>query len=120
MARYESIIDLIGDTPLVDISRLSPNPRVAILTKLEGANPGGSVKDRAAKAMVEEARRRWGRVDILHYNVGVSIAGGDAPLDEFTEAAFDRIDARRPAELLRSNLLRPVYHGKHGLRTLRV
>ena len=42
-------------------------------------------------AMVEAARRRWGRVDILHYNVGVSIAGGDAPLDEITEAAFDRI-----------------------------
>jgi NAD(P)-dependent dehydrogenase (short-subunit alcohol dehydrogenase family) len=42
-------------------------------------------------AMVETARRCWGRVDILHYNVGVSIAGGDAPLDEITEAAFDRI-----------------------------
>jgi NAD(P)-dependent dehydrogenase (short-subunit alcohol dehydrogenase family) len=42
-------------------------------------------------AMVEDARRRWGRVDILHYNVGVSIAGGDAPLDDITEAAFDRI-----------------------------
>jgi NAD(P)-dependent dehydrogenase (short-subunit alcohol dehydrogenase family) len=42
-------------------------------------------------AMVEAARTRWGRVDILHYNVGVSIAGGDAPLDQITEAAFDRI-----------------------------
>jgi NAD(P)-dependent dehydrogenase (short-subunit alcohol dehydrogenase family) len=42
-------------------------------------------------AMVEAARRRWGRVDVLHYNVGVSIAGGDAPLDEITETAFDRI-----------------------------
>ncbi len=42
-------------------------------------------------AMVETAERRWGRVDILHYNVGVSIAGGDAPLDQITEAAFDRI-----------------------------
>jgi NAD(P)-dependent dehydrogenase (short-subunit alcohol dehydrogenase family) len=42
-------------------------------------------------AMIEAARQRWGRVDILHYNVGVSIAGGDAPLDEITEAAFDRI-----------------------------
>jgi NAD(P)-dependent dehydrogenase (short-subunit alcohol dehydrogenase family) len=41
--------------------------------------------------MVEAARVRWGRVDILHYNVGVSIAGGDAPLDDITEAAFDRI-----------------------------
>jgi NAD(P)-dependent dehydrogenase (short-subunit alcohol dehydrogenase family) len=42
-------------------------------------------------AMVEDARRRWGRIDILHYNVGVSLAGGDAPLADFTEAAFDRI-----------------------------
>src|SRR6202166_4343443 len=48
-------------------------------------------REATLKAMVEAARQRWGRVDILHYNVGVSIAGGDAPLDEFTEAAFDRI-----------------------------
>ena len=57
MARYESVLDLIGNTPMVDISALSPNPRVAIVTKLEGWNPGGSVKDRAAKAMVEEAEK---------------------------------------------------------------
>jgi cysteine synthase B len=57
MARYESVLDLIGNTPLVDISRLSPNPRVQILAKLEGANPGGSVKDRAALSMVEEAEK---------------------------------------------------------------
>jgi cysteine synthase B len=57
MARFESILDLIGDTPMVDISRLSPNPRVSILAKLEGQNPGGSVKDRAAKAMIEEAEK---------------------------------------------------------------
>ncbi len=44
-------------------------------------------------AMAEEARRRWGRIDVLHYNVGVSIAGGDAPLAEIAEAAFDRIAA---------------------------
>ena len=57
MARFESALDLIGNTPMVDISRLSPNPSVAIVAKLEGANPGGSVKDRAAKAMVEEAEK---------------------------------------------------------------
>jgi cysteine synthase B len=54
---YESVLDLIGNTPLVDISALSPNPRVRILAKLEGQNPGGSVKDRAAKSMVEEAEK---------------------------------------------------------------
>jgi cysteine synthase B len=42
---------------MVDISSLSPNPRVAIVAKLEGWNPGGSVKDRAAKAMVDEAEK---------------------------------------------------------------
>ncbi|MDQ2754509.1 MAG: cysteine synthase family protein, partial [Actinomycetota bacterium] len=57
MARYENVLDLIGDTPMVDVSALSPNPRVTIVAKLEGANPGGSVKDRAAKGMVEEAEK---------------------------------------------------------------
>ena len=42
-------------------------------------------------AMVEAARRRWGRIDVLHYNVVVSIGGGDAPLAEITEDAFDRL-----------------------------
>src|SRR5215472_981585 len=44
-------------------------------------------------AAVADACKRWGRVDILHNNVGVSIAGGDAPPTEITEAAFDRIAA---------------------------
>jgi cysteine synthase len=57
MSRYETVLDLIGNTPLVDISPLSPNPRVQLLAKLEGANPGGSVKDRPAKSMVEEAEK---------------------------------------------------------------
>jgi NAD(P)-dependent dehydrogenase (short-subunit alcohol dehydrogenase family) len=42
-------------------------------------------------AMVEDARQRWERVDILHYNVGVSLGGGDSVLADFTEEAFDRI-----------------------------
>jgi cysteine synthase B len=54
---YASILDLIGNTPLVDVSKLSPNPRARILAKLEGQNPGGSVKDRPAKYMVEEAEK---------------------------------------------------------------
>jgi cysteine synthase B len=57
VARYESVLDLIGDTPLVDVSALSPNPRVSILAKLEGQNPGGSVKDRAASYMIAEAEK---------------------------------------------------------------
>ena len=52
---HESVLDLIGNTPVVDVSRLSPNPNVRILAKLEMQNPFGSVKDRIAKAMIEEA-----------------------------------------------------------------
>ena len=55
MARYDSILDLIGDTPLLALHQLSPNPRVKIWGKLEGQNPGGSVKDRIAVAMIGAA-----------------------------------------------------------------
>ena len=57
MALYTSIDELIGDTPIIDVSALSPNPRVRILAKLEGWNPGGSVKDRAALYMLNEAEK---------------------------------------------------------------
>lgn len=57
MAVYSNILDMIGNTPIVDVSQLSPNPRVRILAKLEGQNPGGSVKDRIALSMIEEAEK---------------------------------------------------------------
>ena len=57
MTAYGNVLDLIGDTPLVDVSPLSPNPAVRILAKLEGQNPGGSVKDRVALSMVEAAEK---------------------------------------------------------------
>jgi NAD(P)-dependent dehydrogenase (short-subunit alcohol dehydrogenase family) len=50
-------------------------------------------KEETLAAAVAEARRRWGRIDILHNNFGVSIAGGDKPLLELTEEAFDRVCA---------------------------
>ncbi len=53
--RYESVLDLVGNTPLVEITKLSPNPAVQIFAKLEGQNPTGSVKDRIAKFMIEAA-----------------------------------------------------------------
>ncbi len=56
--RYESILDAIGHTPLVEIPRMSPNPAVRIFAKLEMVNPTGSVKDRAAKYLVEDLERR--------------------------------------------------------------
>ena len=51
------VLDLIGNTPLVDVSALSPNPAARILIKLEGQNPGGSVKDRVALSMIEDAEQ---------------------------------------------------------------
>ena len=53
-----NIIDAIGNTPLVEIQRLNPNPNVKIFAKLEGNNPGGSVKDRAALNMIRSAIER--------------------------------------------------------------
>lgn len=51
----KGVLDLIGNTPMVDVSQLSPKPNVRFVVKLEGRNPGGSIKDRAALAMVEQA-----------------------------------------------------------------
>jgi cysteine synthase B len=53
----ESVVDLIGRTPMVRIRRLNPNPRVEMLAKLEGFNPTGSIKDRIALKMIEQAER---------------------------------------------------------------
>ena len=55
MAVYESVLELVGETPIIDISQLSPNPSVRILAKLESQNPGGSVKDRPALRMMQDA-----------------------------------------------------------------
>ena len=55
MAVYSSVLEMIGSTPIVDVSILSPNPNVRILGKMESQNPAGSVKDRIALSMVEDA-----------------------------------------------------------------
>jgi cysteine synthase B len=55
--RYEDLVDAIGNTPLVGLPRLSPKPGVRLWAKLEGQNPTGSVKDRVARAMVEDAEK---------------------------------------------------------------
>lgn len=55
---YKSILEAIGHTPLVEISRLNPNKKVKILAKMESFNPGGSIKDRAALYMIEGAEKR--------------------------------------------------------------
>ena len=87
MPVYDSVLDLIGNTPLVDISPLSPNPRVRILAKLEGQNPGGSVKDRAAKWMIEEAEKDGFMViGTFHDEIIVEEPEDGRGVDEFVEA----------------------------------
>lgn len=55
MTVFTSVLDMIGNTPMIDVSNLSPNPAVRILGKHEGMNPAGSVKDRIAAQMIKEA-----------------------------------------------------------------
>jgi cysteine synthase B len=50
-----SLLDLVGSTPLIELSRLSPKPSVRLFAKLEGQNPSGSIKDRVAKSMLDAA-----------------------------------------------------------------
>jgi cysteinyl-tRNA synthetase len=75
-----SILDQIGNTPLVAITRLNPNPRVRLLAKLEYLNPGGSIKDRTALAMIEagEASGQLGPgrtvIEATSGNTGIGLA----------------------------------------------
>ena len=80
----------------VDNNLASAEETVAMVRQSGGACvafEADVTREATLAAMVEAARKRWGRIDILHYNVGLSIAGGDAPLDRITEEAFDRISA---------------------------
>jgi cysteine synthase B len=75
-----SLIDLIGNTPMAEIQRLNPNPNVRIFAKLEGNNPGGSVKDRAALNMIRSALERGDirqgtkLVEATSGNTGIALA----------------------------------------------
>jgi cysteine synthase len=78
--RYDSLIEAIGNTPLVEAARFCPNPRVRLFVKLEGANPTGSVKDRVARYLVDglEQAGRLGPDSIIlepsSGNTGISLA----------------------------------------------
>ena len=75
-----ALLDLIGNTPLVEISHLHTNPKVKIYGKLEGNNPGGSVKDRAAKNMIQGAIERGNihagskLIEATSGNTGIALA----------------------------------------------
>lgn len=75
-----SLIDLVGNTPLVELKKLNPNPNVTIYGKLEGHNPGGSVKDRAALNMIRSAMERGSikkgtkLIEATSGNTGIALA----------------------------------------------
>jgi [CysO sulfur-carrier protein]-thiocarboxylate-dependent cysteine synthase len=75
-----SLLDLVGSTPLVELPRLSPKPEVRLYAKLEGQNPTGSIKDRVALALIEDAEARGelepGRelLEPTSGNTGISLA----------------------------------------------
>jgi [CysO sulfur-carrier protein]-thiocarboxylate-dependent cysteine synthase len=71
-----SLLDLVGNTPLVELPRLSPRPEVRLYAKLEGQNPTGSIKDRVALAMVEAAGLEPGQelLEPTSGNTGISLA----------------------------------------------
>src|SRR6202050_596151 len=78
--RYEDIVASIGNTPLVELRRLSPKPGVRIWAKLESPNPPGSVKDRVARALIEDAEEK-GAISVgqtilepTSGNTGISLA----------------------------------------------
>src|ERR1700749_3735994 len=78
--RFGNVVESIGNTPLVELPRLSPKPEVRIYAKLEGHNPTGSVKDRVARSMIEAAEAE-GAIEAGHTileptsaNTGIALA----------------------------------------------
>jgi [CysO sulfur-carrier protein]-thiocarboxylate-dependent cysteine synthase len=71
-----SLLDLVGNTPLVELRRLTPKPSVQLYAKLEGQNPTGSIKDRVAKAMLDDVDLEPGRIllEPTSGNTGISLA----------------------------------------------
>src|ERR687897_485639 len=77
---FENVLEAIGNTPLVELPRITPKPQVRLWAKLEGRNPTGSVKDRVAKYMIEDAEAQ-GAIEPGHTileptsgNTGISLA----------------------------------------------
>ena len=98
----------------VDNNLASAQETVALIAKAGGiaaALEGEVMQEADMKASVDDVLRRWGRLDTLHYNVGVSLGGGDKPPLEITEEDFDRVNA--------INLRGYVMACKHALPVMR-
>jgi len=98
----------------VDRSLASAEETVAMLEKKGGehfAFEADVTEEATLKAVVDEAVTQWGKIDILHYNVGVSLGGGDTELLDFTEETFDRV--------FRINLRGVIMACKHAVPVMR-
>lgn len=77
---YQNILQTIGNTPLAKLNKLVTDPRINLFAKLEGQNPGGSIKDRAALYMIEQAEKRGGLnkdktiLEATSGNMGIALA----------------------------------------------
>jgi cysteine synthase B len=109
-----SILDSIGNTPLVELTKVNPNPSVRLMAKLEGANPGGSVKDRIALFMVRDAVDRGvlnGGKTILEAtsgNTGIGLAMVGASLGYKVRLTMPKcvsLERRRVLEALGADLV---------------
>lgn len=109
-----SVLDCIGNTPLVQIKNIVPNPNVQVFTKLEGANPGGSVKDRIALYMVEAAEKegKLGKDRIIleatsgNTGIGLAMVGAAKGYKvKLTMPECVSIERRRTLEALGAELL---------------
>ena len=105
VVRHENILGVIGDTPLVGVHALSPNPDVRIFAKLEGQNPGGSSKDRIALKMIElaeaagelRAGRHHPRAVVGQHRHRARARGPAARLPAARRDARERVDRTAPA-----------------------
>ena len=98
----------------VDHNLASAQETVDLIRQSQGvaeAFKADVTKEGDIKNMIADAHGRWGRIDILHNNVGVSLSGGDAELDDITEEAFDRCTA--------INLKSCIFAAKHVLPIMR-
>lgn len=119
-----SVIDIIGNTPLARIDGLNPNPAIELYAKLEGANPGGSVKDRIALKMVQSAiedgslSREKIILEATSGNTGIGLAMVGASMGyrvKLTMPACVSIERRRVLEAFGAELiLSPAEEGTDG------
>ncbi len=109
-----SVLESIGKTPMVELRKINPNPKVRLLAKLEGANPGGSVKDRIALAMIRDALDRGlltaGRtvLEATSGNTGIGLAMVGASLGlkvRLTMPMCVSLERRRVLEALGADLV---------------